>query len=163
MGRLAKPTSLKALEGNPGRRPLPKNEPLVGISAGKPPAWLSADALIYWDQIAAILIGANILSIADETALGILCDQLAIYVKAKGIVEKEGITYSITNKSGDSVILRRPELEIANVARDAAMKIVAQLGMTPTMRSKVQKIVEKKGDPLEEFMSPDTQKRKWTQ
>ena len=36
-GTKPKPTRLKALEGNPGRRPLPKNEPVVEEPLGSAP------------------------------------------------------------------------------------------------------------------------------
>ena len=40
-GRPPKPTYLKVLEGNPGKRPLNENEPKPKPSAPKCPAWLS--------------------------------------------------------------------------------------------------------------------------
>ncbi len=45
-----KPTVLKVVQGNPGRRPLPENEP---IPDGKPvrPKWVKGRAKKVWDEV----------------------------------------------------------------------------------------------------------------
>ena len=47
-GRKPKPTSLKVLEGNPGKRQLNPNEPKPDASVPKCPAWLSKEAKREW-------------------------------------------------------------------------------------------------------------------
>ena len=71
-GRKPMPTQLKVIMGNPGRRPLPKNEPYPG---GVPirPAWLrDARACELWDEI---LRFAHWLSVADGYKLAAWCDR----------------------------------------------------------------------------------------
>ncbi len=43
-GRKPKPTALKVLEGNPGKRPLNLNEPKPEKKAPKCPSWLEPEA-----------------------------------------------------------------------------------------------------------------------
>ena len=43
-GRKPKPTALKALEGNPGKRPLNEHEPMPPKATLRCPAWLEAEA-----------------------------------------------------------------------------------------------------------------------
>ena len=43
-GRKPKPTAMKVLEGNPGGRPLNKNEPKPDKKAPRCPAWLEEEA-----------------------------------------------------------------------------------------------------------------------
>lgn len=43
-GRKPKPTNLKVLEGNPGKRPLPTNEVKPQKKAPRCPQWLEEDA-----------------------------------------------------------------------------------------------------------------------
>ena len=43
-GRKPKPTALKVLEGNPGKRPLNENEPKPENKAPRCPSWLEQEA-----------------------------------------------------------------------------------------------------------------------
>jgi phage terminase small subunit len=71
-GRKPKPTVLKKLAGNPGRRPLPKNEPMpTGIA--KRPSWLPLGAVRVWDELAPVTQGLGLLTEHDGEAFGMLC------------------------------------------------------------------------------------------
>ncbi len=48
-GRPPKPTALKLLQGNPGKRPLPKGEPRPPVGC-EPPANLTKRARGVWDR-----------------------------------------------------------------------------------------------------------------
>jgi hypothetical protein len=51
MGRKPKPTALKRMMGNPGRRPLPEGEPIVLEPLGPPPKqWGRAEKEI-WNEV----------------------------------------------------------------------------------------------------------------
>ena len=47
-----KPTKLKILEGNPGRRPLNESEPLPQSIAPECPDWLLDEAKKEWNRLA---------------------------------------------------------------------------------------------------------------
>ena len=51
-GRKPKPTSLKVLEGNPGKRALNDTEPKPEKKAPKCPTWLNKEAKKEWKRIA---------------------------------------------------------------------------------------------------------------
>ena len=72
-GRRPKSAAEKKLHGNPGRRPLPRNElePERGIP--EPPEWLSDVALEHWRTLAPELDEAGVLTAADGHALALLC------------------------------------------------------------------------------------------
>lgn len=72
------PTTLKLLRGNPGRRPLPKDEPQPALGA-KPPAWLSEVARREWDRKAPMLEKLGVLTEADEDALATYCELFAAF------------------------------------------------------------------------------------
>jgi len=55
-GRRPKPTRLKMLTGNPGKRPLNPNEPRPEATIPDAPAELSAGARAEWDRLAADLV-----------------------------------------------------------------------------------------------------------
>lgn len=54
-GRKPKPTALKVLEGNPGKRQLNVVEPKPRNKAPKCPAWLDAEAKKEWRRLANVI------------------------------------------------------------------------------------------------------------
>ena len=67
-GRKPKPTSLKVLEGNPGKRQLNPNEPKPDASIPKCPAWLSKEAKREWKRLVPFLEQAGLLTQVDRAA-----------------------------------------------------------------------------------------------
>lgn len=76
-GRKPKPTHLKLVEGNPGHRALPEDEPTV---SGGPvrPKWLKGRPSGLWDEVLAF---AYWLTIADSYKLAAWCDRQADFEK----------------------------------------------------------------------------------
>lgn len=71
-GRRPKPTALKILEGNPGKRPLPKDEPKpVGVV--KKPTFLKGKAAKIWKEFAPLVQRMGLLTIADVKAFSRWC------------------------------------------------------------------------------------------
>ncbi len=66
-GRPPKPTALKLLQGNPGKRKLPEGEP-VSTGAAVCPSWLSRDARELWKKWAPVFEGMGCLREADTFA-----------------------------------------------------------------------------------------------
>lgn len=76
MGRHPKPTALKVLQGNPGKRPLPKNEPIPpGGEVEKPR--LRKGASRAWDRYAPMVIEMGLLTPVDVPAFAMLCNLIA--------------------------------------------------------------------------------------
>ena len=61
-GRKPKPTAIKELEGNPGKRPLNKNEPKPEKTAPKCPTWLDKEAKKEWRRMSKSLEAIGILT-----------------------------------------------------------------------------------------------------
>jgi P27 family predicted phage terminase small subunit len=74
-GPLPKPTKLKQLEGNPGRRKLPQNEPQPRIlpEVPPPPKYLPTVAAAAWRFISQELHAVGLLTSVDEHALEQYC------------------------------------------------------------------------------------------
>ena len=72
-GPAPKPKSIRVMEGNRSRRPLPTNEPRP--LAGEPdmPAHLDREARKEWKRLVPILLAMRVLTVADGVALGNLC------------------------------------------------------------------------------------------
>src|SRR5579871_6201204 len=80
MGRPRKPSRLKALAGNPGRRPLRENEVQPRAVTPRMPAWLSSEAKRAWARIVPKLAALKLLTHLD-------CDMLAALCTAQGELE----------------------------------------------------------------------------
>jgi P27 family predicted phage terminase small subunit len=80
-GPLPKPTKQKLLEGNPGRRALPTDEPEPEGLATVPPApgWLPDLAKECWRSVARELVNAGMLAKLDLTILELLCVSYAYW------------------------------------------------------------------------------------
>ena len=72
-GRKPKPTALKLLEGNPGKRPLNDREPVPLKGDIKCPDWLLPEAKKEWKRLAPALEAMGVLTMADLTAFEGYC------------------------------------------------------------------------------------------
>ena len=82
-GRKPKPTSLKILEGNPGKRPLPKNEIQPKKKAPRCPSWLEEDAKKEWKRMGKVLEGLGLLTDMDMMAFAGYCQAYARWKEAE--------------------------------------------------------------------------------
>ncbi len=78
-GRPPKPTALKLLQGNPGKRRLVR-EPELPAGA-EAPSWLGKQARRYWDEMAPVLTKAGLLKATDADWLGMWCSLKVILVR----------------------------------------------------------------------------------
>jgi len=134
-GPAAKPTKLRELQGNPGKRPLPKGEPRPGVTGRVPsaPRWLGEEARREWRRIAPLLHRAGLLTEVDGVALGMMCEALAVYHQAKEAMGDEGLI--VVSDKGNSY--QHPALGIMNSARTDVLRWAREFGMTPAARSRI--------------------------
>jgi len=133
-GPAPKPTALKVLQGNPGKRALPKGEPRP--ARGKVPAaprWLGEEARREWRRVARALHGAGLLTEADHDALALYCETFASWRRAEEQVRMKG---EVVRTAGGNVI-QNPYLSIANRAKKDALLLLREFGMTPAARSRI--------------------------
>jgi P27 family predicted phage terminase small subunit len=130
-GQKAKPTRIKELQGTlrPGRQ---RNEPDVAPGIPAKPAWLKGIGGRCWDKIAPLLADNGLLTKLDGMALSGLCDYYAIWVEAREIVHREGLT--MVNAKNDTEY-QHAVLGIMNRAWREVMKLACQFGMTPSARA----------------------------
>lgn len=67
---------MKLLQGNPGKRPINKNEPQPAKAGLEPPKWLSPDAKKVWRQYAPKLQDLGLLTELDVEFFALGCVQL---------------------------------------------------------------------------------------
>jgi phage terminase small subunit len=76
-GRKPKPTALKVLEGNPGKRPLNEKEPQPKRQAPRCPSWLEPEAKKEWKRMAKTLEAIGVLTQVDKAAFAGYCQAYA--------------------------------------------------------------------------------------
>jgi len=141
-GRKPKPTKLKILEGNPGRRPLNENEPNPLPIAPECPDWLPDEAKKLWNRLSPELERIGLLKIIDGIALEGLCVSYAIWKQAVEFIRKNGTTYRLprTDKKGKVIsvyIAPFPEVAIANQSLKHIRAFATEFGLTPSSRGRI--------------------------
>lgn len=132
-GRKPKPTALKKLAGNPGKRPLNESEPSFETSDLRVPIYLIEEEKWEWVRLAPMLLQAGVLTEGDEIALAILCAKLVRWKRARALLRKSGETY-ISSKGNE---IRHPHVEIVTRLESDITKILAEFGLTPSSRTRV--------------------------
>ena len=133
-GPAPKPTALKVLQGNPGKRALPKGEPRP--AAGKVPTaprWLAEEAKREWRRLAGRLWRVGLLTEVDGIGLGMLCEAFAQYCEAKRMVEEEGMLA----RSDKGNLYQHPAVGLMTSARGDVFRWAREFGMTPSSRSRI--------------------------
>ncbi len=88
-GRKPKPTAVKVLEGNPGKRSLNTGEPKPEKKAPRCPAWLEDEAKKEWKRMAKQLEHLGILTEIDMAAFAGYCQ--AFYQAECGRTAERGL------------------------------------------------------------------------
>jgi P27 family predicted phage terminase small subunit len=160
-GRRPKPTHLKVVAGNPGKRAINKKEPKPAREIPSCPAYLSDTAKVAWGRLSVLLDRMGVLTEADGVALERLCDCYAEILECRALIEEQGRTYSSIRGVGDDdspieQVLMKANPAVAMLA-DADRRFksyLVEFGLTPAARSKVQTKGDgdgEKKDPLQEF------------
>lgn len=151
-GRRPAPTELKLVRGNPGKRPINKNEPQPAKRIPSAPDHLSPDGQVAWGRLTVLLDRMGVLTEADGFALERLCDCYSEILALRDVIGEQGRTYETTSTQGELVLKANPAVAmLADVDRRFKSYLV-EFGLTPAARSKVQvKDDEPKEDQFAEF------------
>jgi phage terminase small subunit len=154
-GPSPKPTALKLLQGNPGKREINRKEPRP--EAGKPeiPGWFSSDDLAtpesIYNDLADQLMAMRVLTVADQQALADLADKIALCRRLR-VEMFSGFSYETTTKTGSIMRRIKPEVSAFSDLSRQVRQGLTDFGLTPGSRTKIQKVDEDQLDLLEEFL-----------
>jgi len=152
-GRKPKPTALKKLEGNPGRRPLNGSEPQPRSDCPECPAWLSDEAKEEWNRIAPELHRLGLLTYVDMAALAGYCESWAQYQRAVKYINENGDFFVMYNEDGSVRYMQQvPQVAIASNALKHVRAFAAEFGLTPSSRSKLNVKPPEEKSELEELL-----------
>ena len=131
-GRKPKPTKLKILAGNPGKRRLNDAEPKPRGKVGTCPDWLSAAAKAEWRRVLPELEFLGLASLIDRAALAAYCQAWAELVDATRQLTREGRT--IDTEKGCTA---HPAVARQKAALGALRAFASEFGLTPASRSRI--------------------------
>jgi len=132
-GPAPKPTMLKILDGNPGKRPLPENEPKPPAAIPTPPRCLDRAARAEWRRVVKQLFDIGLMSHLDRTALAVYCVEYSRWTRAELEIKKSGEV--VTTLSGHPI--PNPWLSVARQAQNQMHRHGVEFGMSPASRSRL--------------------------
>lgn len=146
-GRYSKPTSLKVIEGNRGKRKLNKQEPdpeyLEDLS---PPEWLPEPAKAVWNDIVPHLRLARMLSTVDVPMLSKGCVAIAQYRHATRMLGEQLVIEGGQATEGEppKAAQLNQWMVAQSMAFKQAMAVFMQFGMSPAARTRI--AIQPQGD-----------------
>ncbi len=135
-GRKPKPTTLKVLQGNAGKRKLNDKEPEAEALKSVPaaPDWMHERAIAVWDNAAAWLVGSQILTDQDLHNLEAFCMAYARWRDAQDHVTDNG---AVLENPNTGALYKNPALTVINEANRQMVVFGSSLGLDPASRSRL--------------------------
>lgn len=137
-GRKPTPVALKLVQGNPGKRAIPKPRPAPPPKkAGRPkdavtmPHGLDAEEKKIWNRVVKSA-PVGVLTRADE-------EKLTAYVKARRLFDMADafITPELLFREWGRGIRAHPAVKVRNDASDRMARLLSDLGFDPTARARL--------------------------
>ena len=133
VGRKPKPTAIKILEGNPGKRRLNDKEPRPDKKAPSCPKWLEAEAKREWRRLARKMELMGILTEVDMAAFAGYCQAYARWKEAEEFISQHGTIVRTPSGYWQQV----PQVSIAQTYLKVMNRFAEQFGLTPASRSRI--------------------------
>jgi P27 family predicted phage terminase small subunit len=147
-GRKPLPSNVVRLRGNPGKRRLNDAEPRPAARVPPCPACLGDEARKEWQRLAKELGELGLLTRLDRALLAAYCQAHALWVEAVASIER----YGTMVKSPNGFPMQSPYVAVANKQVEIMVRIAAELGMTPSSRSRIRVGDRPPEDPFETFL-----------
>lgn len=134
-GRKRKPTALKIVQGNAGKRALPKNEPAPEAlrEVPEPPYWMAETAAEVWQRVAPWLTETKIMAATDLHNLEAFCVAYQRWREAQDDIDNNGLV--VTGAQGGP--LKNPACTVANESLRQVATFGAALGLDPSSRARL--------------------------
>ena len=132
MGRPPKPTAVKELEGNPGKRKLNKNEPKPRKNSPACPPWLIPEAKKEWRRLSKQMEKLGTLTEVDMAAFAGYCQSYARWKEAEDVITQHGPIYKSSNG-----VQQLPQVNMAQNYLKVMARLAEQFGLTPSSRSRI--------------------------
>jgi P27 family predicted phage terminase small subunit len=140
-GRPPKPTHLRLVTGNPGKRPINADEPKPAAKLPQPPAELGDDAKREWRRMAAELHTLGLLTNLDRATLAAYCQSYGRWLVAERALARQAardpVMQALMVRTKKGNVIQNPLVGTANKAMADVVRYAAEFGMTPSARSRI--------------------------
>jgi P27 family predicted phage terminase small subunit len=141
-GPRPKPTHLKLIQGNPGKRKLNKHEPQpTRGELPDPPDYLNDDAKDEWKRVAAELYHSGVLTKIDHTTLAAYCQCFGRWMQAeRGIraMAADNELHGLIHRTTKGEVVQNPLVRTARHAAADMMRYATEFGLTPSARARLE-------------------------
>jgi len=141
-GRKKKPTLLKWVTGNPGRRPINPSEPEPSPGKVLAPDWLDEEGRKKWAEV---LNNCQWITSADGDVLALYCDSYSHYMKAQRLSIKTPLV-----KTPEGKLMKNPAWTARNEAFHQMRSAGSELGLSPSSRAGISSGGKSQKDELTE-------------
>lgn len=154
-GRPRTPSALREVTGARTRAHHAQNEPKPAVRAPDKPAWLMDDPVAngLYDEVTAYIVGMRVGTEVDGIALGLLADQLAVYIELREQVRREGAIIELEGASGQLKRVAHPAMPLMKEASTLVIKLLREYGLTAASRTNINAEPEKEVSSFDDFMS----------
>lgn len=151
-GPAPKPTRLKVVAGNPGKRKLNTAEPKPRQSVGRtPPTYLSKYAQEMWRELVPELTRLKLLTIVDYRALEMCCDSYSTWRLMREKIEKMGTGSSgFVSEAKSGYKQQAAEYTIMTQSMANFSRFLAEFGLSPAARTRIKLDAKDEGDAEDE-------------
>lgn len=132
-GGKPKPTALRRLEGNPGKRGYNHAEPVVPDGVPGCPEHLGDVAREEWHRLVLVLHKMGVVTLIDRAALAAYCQCYGRWVEA----EERLKATPLLMKTPSGYVQQSPWLSVSNRQLELMGRFMSELGITPAARSRV--------------------------
>ncbi|WP_129138800.1 phage terminase small subunit P27 family [Modicisalibacter coralii] len=134
-GRKPKPSHLKAVQGNAGKRAINHDEPQADslLEVPPPPEWLDPIGIQMWERVAPWLVSSKILTASDIPNLEAYCAAYARWRKAEENIAVNGLV--VDSPMGG--VVKNPACTVANESLKQMTTFGSALGLDPASRARL--------------------------
>ena len=130
-----------------------KNEPTPPVGAPLKPGYLDATASEAWDHVVSLFDQMGMLNKADGVLIELYAVTYSSYRNALAMVVKTGQVLLVREDNGKRVEVKRNPYSVElHKYTDRLMKLLAEMGMTPSGRTRVAANPKNDDDPFSEWL-----------
>ncbi|HWX48138.1 MAG TPA: phage terminase small subunit P27 family [Roseomonas sp.] len=148
-GRKPKPSHLKLVDGNPGKREIPLDPLRLQSVEAEPPSYLDSYAREAWNQVVPPLVQKQLFTQLDHVALATWCAAYGQWRRALEALEAAGEDTYVTEGRMGKMIRARPQVGIANEAIRVMNAVGSNFGFSPAARLRLRGVEQ--GDLFDPF------------
>lgn len=132
-GRKPKPTAIKVITGNPGKRALNTQEPEYPELGETPPDFLDEYGKNEWHRVFPMLAGIRVIKAPEAALLAAYCGAFSDFYRLSELSKGKGFI----TKAPNGCPMISPLFQALSKARTEMVRLMSELGITPSSRSRV--------------------------